>query len=367
VVKLHHNLKLDQERKRMPETVTRLKLSGSHEEIGFAHGLLLKQQVRRNIEFYKALFLARLGDESRILKSADFFRKAIKSYNPEFAVEIDSIALGAGISEPLWLYALNARTELTLAGQINECTAVAFPEVGLIGQTWDWAESLLDNFVIMQIDLPSGISTLQLTEAGIIGKIGMNNLGLGVTLNIHWVPGIHFSGIPVHILLRAVLESGSLDEAKNAIYRSGGGKASNLIVCQGGSGFDVEFYGEGSVFHKIEDPAYVHTNHLIHARAGLQVESTNLAGSIARFDAVKKAFATSRDYSRKKMVSILSECPGGEGSVLACYKPDIQSGLGYIGTLATVVMDLSEKRMYVRKGNPSLDSFSIRNFIQYSI
>ena len=66
------------------------------------------------------------------------------------------------------------------------------------------------------------------------------------------------------------------------------------------------------------------------------------------------------------MVSILSASRGGEGAVLTPYKPDAQMGLEYVGTLATVVMDLSENRMFVRKGNPSLASFSSGEFVQFS-
>lgn len=351
----------------MPEQVTKINLSGSPEEIGFNHGRFLKEQIRRNVEFYKALFLSNFGEESWVLKSALRFREVIEDFNPDYSVEIEHIALGAGISEPLWLYALNARTELALAGYAQECTAVVFPQANLLGQTWDWARSLLENFVIMQIDLPSGVRILQLTEAGVIGKIGFNNRGLGVTLNILWIPGSRPVGVPVHILLRAVLESQTLDGAKEAIRRSGFGKASNLIIAQNGLAFDVEFTGACSNFHEIEEPAYVHTNHLIHSRAGVQVESTSLASSIARFGAVESAIEKTPDFSRQKMAEILSECPGSEGSVLVCYKPDAGSGLGYVGTLATIVMDLSRKSMFVRKGNPSLDSFSSRDFVEHSI
>jgi isopenicillin-N N-acyltransferase-like protein len=54
----------------------------------------------------------------------------------------------------------------------------------MIGQTWDWAQRLEGHFVVMEIQFPSGHKLTQLTEAGIIGKIGFNNCGLGVTLNI---------------------------------------------------------------------------------------------------------------------------------------------------------------------------------------
>lgn len=75
----------------------------------------------------------------------------IKAFNPNYITEIDHIARGAEISEPLWVYALNAGTELASSNPINECTAIVFPQHSLLGQTWDWAKALEDNFLIMEI------------------------------------------------------------------------------------------------------------------------------------------------------------------------------------------------------------------------
>ena len=231
----------------------RITLSGSPEEIGLQHGRLLSEQIHRNIEFYKPIFLANLGDEAQVFQSSERIKEHIKAFNPDYVTEIDHLALGADVSEPLWLYALNARTELALTKQSDECTAMVFPQHKIIGQTWDWAQPLEDNSVVMEIQFPSGHKILQLTEAGIIGKIGLNNRGLGLTLNILWLRDRELSGVPIHIVLRAVLESQTLDDARQAINRSGGGNASNIIAAQAGRAFDVEFAGIDTVYLVLQD------------------------------------------------------------------------------------------------------------------
>jgi len=345
----------------------KITLSGSPEEIGLQHGKLLSKQIHRNIEFYKPIFLANLGGEAQVLQSTGRIKEHIKTFNPKYITEIDHIALGAEVSEPLWLYAINARTELTLTKHYAECTAMVFPQHNIIGQTWDWAQPLEDNSVIMEILLPSGHRILQLTEAGIIGKIGLNNRGLGVTLNILWILDRVLLGVPIHIVLRAVLESQTLEGARNAIIRSGNRKASNIIVSQAGQAFDIEFCGNDSSYHDIQEVAYTHTNHYMHSAKSIQLDETERANSIARYKKAVKELSKVEEFTTQEMIAILSDQSNEENSILNAYKPDTQIGMGYCGTLATIVMDLEKRTMKVRKGNPSSPLFSIDSFTQFHL
>ena len=76
------------------------------------------------------------------------------------------MASGAKI-KPEYLFAMNARTELLLSPNYNECTAIAFPKKGILAQNWDWSSKLEDNSVVIEITKPNGLKILQLTEAGI--------------------------------------------------------------------------------------------------------------------------------------------------------------------------------------------------------
>ncbi len=351
----------------MGEFITRIRLSGSPEEIGLQHGEKLAEQINHNIEFYKPIFLANLGTEAKVLQETVRIKERIRAFNPNYIREIDHIALGAKVSEPLWVYALNARTELTLTQQYDECTAVVFPRQKILGQTWDWAQALEDNFVIMEICQPSGHKIFQLTEAGIIGKIGLNNYGLGVTLNILWVKDQLLSGIPIHILLRTVLESQTLEGARYTINRSLNGKASNIIVSHAGRAFDVEFFGDETIFYDIEEHAYSHTNHYIHSKKSLCIDETDRTNSIARHKKALEEFSKLEHFSTQEMISILSDNSCGESSIMASFKPAAQIEMGYSGTLATIVMDLENKSMKVRKGNPSSRFLNLNSFEDFII
>jgi len=336
-----------------------ISLSGRPEEIGFQHGELLAEKIHRNIDFYKSMFLNSYGDQSQILRAAQDFKDRIQVYNPNFVTEIDHIALGAGISEPLWVYGINARTELSMMKKIQECTAIVCPKAGLIAQTWDWAQELEDTFVVMKISFPDGHRILQLGEAGMIGKIGLNNLGLGVTLNYLSCEDTNTSTTPIHIVLRQILESRNLEDAKKAVLKSGSGKASNIIMAQLEKAVDIEFAGNLIKFYEIDDDElYVHTNHYLHTKAPTLKDEESLLNSNTRFDTAMKILENPTTCDSRKMIEVLSDQSNGTNAILAKYKPDAEGMLGYYGTLATIIMDLRKRTMLVRKGNPSNSSFS---------
>ena len=74
-------------------------------------------------------------------------------------------------------------------------------------QTWDWHNELAEGWMVWTIEHPDGRRVETLTEAGIVGKIGMNDRGVAVLLNIlgHRDDGPPV-GVPVHVLCRSVLD-----------------------------------------------------------------------------------------------------------------------------------------------------------------
>ena len=349
----------------MAEKLEKIILSGTHEEIGFQHGELLAEHIHRNIAFYKPLILNNFRDEAQALAATQRFKQRIADFNPDFVTEIDHIALGAKVDEPLWVYALNARTELALTKNVDECTAVVLPQHKLIGQTWDWSHHLDEGFVVMDIHFPSGHQILQLTEAGIIGKIGMNNRGLGQTLNILWMVDKVLDGVPVHVLLRAILETHSLEEAKEVINRSGRGKASNILIARGGQAFDVEFAGGHVFIHDIETEFYAHTNHYLHSPEPIILDQSDPSNSITRYQTAMDGLGEINEFSTEAVVKILSDQSNGDYPILRKLRLDPLDTMGYCGTLVTIVMDLENQCMQVRKGNPSSPSFSMDGFVEF--
>ena len=189
-----------------------IKIRGNAEDRGRQHGTLLKERIHRTIKFNQSQFQL---PEEEVLEFADQFRKATLAFREELYVEIEALARAAAV-DPLWIYALNGRTELLNLNPM-ECTTLAFKNQGLIGQNWDWESDMEELAVILDIEKEDGHRIMTMTEPGMIGKIGMNHCGVGVCLNFMTIENYQPCGIPLHVILRTILDSKSLDEAQSQL------------------------------------------------------------------------------------------------------------------------------------------------------
>lgn len=325
-------------------------ISGNAEERGYQYGRLLAESIARTIDFYARIFRK---SQWEIYLRASYFKKVIQDYHREYAVEIESIAEGASIN-PLWIYALNSRTEI-LSLQASECTAVYFPHTGILGQNWDWGKTLEDLAVLLKIERPDGHRIQMLTEPGMIGKIGMNSHGMGVCLNILRAFS-KLDGLPVHILLRSILDSKTLDEARGKVQAANGGKASNILVGdQQGKCFDMEFAEDESFLIYPENHCLIHTNHYI-ARQ-INPDRGRFRSSYARMHTALEKVSKCIDYSSDEMKHILLDRSQAEFPIHRTYIPHPE--MEEMGTVATVIMQLKQRKMHIKKGNSADVNFKI--------
>ncbi len=328
---------------RFPE----ITITGTPGERGHANGEALSTEIEAAIDYYATVFKK---PSAEILERAKHFRNVIREYNPAYCEEIEGIAAGAMIKEPLWIYALNSRSEiLALDPSVNvhECTALCFQPTALLGQNWDWGRPLEKLVVLMQMRISEDHIIRLLTDPGIIGKIGLNSCGIGACLNILLIDK-PLNGVPVHIVLRAVLESQTLDEAKMAIERSGYGKASNILFGDRKGNFNyVEFAGDESFMGQSTAQYIVHTNHYL--EQPITPDEGDFRNSYTRYRVANKLASTLKEFSIDEMKMILSDHSDLEFPIWRAYKPD--EDLGDVGTVATIIMDLKTQQLHVRKGN----------------
>ena len=138
-------------------------ISGTPRERGQAHGEQLAEQIHATQQFYADIFP--IG-EREVLTRSQQFRLAIRGFNADYGEEIDGIAKAADI-DPLWIYALNSRTELLALGEpadVNECTALYFRPTSTLGQNWDWGQRMENLIVLMRIEHPDGHSIRMIAE-----------------------------------------------------------------------------------------------------------------------------------------------------------------------------------------------------------
>lgn len=331
-------------------------ISGEPFDRGKQHGEQLSAEIAKTIDFYRSIFGL---PEAEVLRHADIFRKIIDDFDPTYSEEIDGIARGAGV-DPLWIVALNARTEILSrkAGGSNECTAVYFTEPSILAQNWDWGRALEPLTVLMKIVQPHGQVILMITEPGIIGKIGMNNAGLGVCLNILTLDKV-LDGLPVHLVLRAILDCKSLTQVDSLLAKHGGGKASNIIVADtSGNGFDMEFCGENSYRLAPESNYLLHTNHYLGHPINSE-QDPDFSSSYARFNKATQILTDNNERSVEVVCDLLSDESDRSLPIYREYLPD--DSVHELGTICTIVMELAQQKMHVRKGKgPGATFFEYR-------
>lgn len=215
-------------------------------EIGGRYG----EEIRGAVAGYLEFFAIRGLTEDRVRAIAESCFAALEAWAPNLAAELTATAAAAGV--PRWqLAALNARTEVlaVIPPDIEgECSTAVFAPPGPAApetiQTWDWHAHLCRAGLVFSYvpDAPAGAEepasaarrvgrVTMFTELGVLGKIGVNDAGVGVHFNIlHHASDRGVDGVPVHAIARRVLdEATSVDEAE-AIIRSARASASTVLT-----------------------------------------------------------------------------------------------------------------------------------------
>ena len=318
-------------------------LLGGPADRGEQHGTALKERIHGMIEVYGSFFGR---PESEIFDIAGHFKSVINDFEPDYGTEIEAIAAAVDVN-PLWIYALNARSEFLSFVPTTECTVMHFAGTPLLGQNWDWEERLEPLIALARIERTDGPSILMMTEPGILGKIGLNDSGIGVCFNF-----LHINrptnGVPIHILLRAILECSSIDAARETIDRAGTGRSANILVAdESGARFDMEFAATKQI--EVDDPGDVlaHTNHYLDPEM-FSVPHI-LENSKLRLNRAYALAKETETRDRATLVQMLSDTANPGNSICQTYRP--REPLGNMGTVCTLTMDLAARNMDIRLGN----------------
>ena len=325
-----------------------IKIKGSPEELGYQHGRILRDRVRACYAFYtQTLFQDPSFDFATHGRKYLAF---IGEHFPAYALEIEALAAGSGL-EPWQITVLNARTEIFLqvnAALINECTAMFFPPTGLLGQNWDWMMPCEELVVLLELEREDGHRILMMTEPGIIGKIGMNNKGLGVCLNI-LLGHEGFTAMPVHIMLRAVLDSDCVKAARQQLYRVPMDTYSHILAADSSGDFlSMELAGEEKHEIRYGGQIPLHTNHYLCGRPDADHVEV-IQDSRTRMGRAKGLLAEIDEASMGEMAQILLDHANGDRAICKTYSP-----IWHLehGTICSMIMDLPGRTMHITRGNP---------------
>jgi isopenicillin-N N-acyltransferase-like protein len=252
--------------------------------------------------------------------------------------EIAGIARGAGQDE-LELRAANARTEIMAGAGPTECSVVGAG--GLLAQNWDWHPDFAASTVIWIVQHQRGwFATL--TEAGLLAKIGLNDAGLGVCLNLLATTADGgLDGTPIHILLRQTLETcRTVDDAIALLTAAKTSASSAVTVATPGDVATVELSPGGA--NVIRGSVGAHTNHFLEPpRSGQDVMPEESPSTIPRLEVVRG----------QPLLDALRSHDGHPKGVCRHLDP-ADPWVEQTVTVASVVMNLAALRFHVAAGQP---------------
>jgi len=336
---------------------------------GAAIGGAWRERIAAGWEGYERLFAAAGAGPGLQREVAERSLDQTRSWAPALAEEIDGIAAGAGL-EPWRVAALNARTEILAAAgaaTAGECsTFVLAPPGGGAPrtiQTWDWYEALRDNMLLLVIATGNGRTVHLFTEFGIVGKIGVNDAGLGLHFNIlHHRDDGRAAGVPVHVVARRILDEAATVAEATAIARSATVSASTVLTVvtrddERASARCLELSPAGvGVLEPDAVGVLAHTNHFLDpvlARGELPTDFD--ATTRSRLDSLGRRLETLRsaaDVSARARELVDHE------SGICSHADDDQPPGERSATLATIALDVVNARVLAHPGGPCVATAS---------
>lgn len=328
-------------------------------ERGRQRGLQLSDSIGAGIGIYHDLFAGAGIDLSVVQANAHSAIRATEAWSPELAAELRGTADSSG--QELWkIVALNARTEVLSGASMStgtkpgECSTIVSTRASPVGaQTWDWHEELTDYWHLQQVQ-GTPHSFVGLTEHGILSKIGINDAGVGILLNILGHQADRADGVPVHLVGAKVLaQAGTLAEAVHILQSAPVSTSSAITVLTPDAAVTVELNPTGSRVVQPSHGVLLHTNHFLDAELG-RGEKPGLYDPDSQLRLgmlVERTAGAMLPTVASELIPYLVSRPGDAAEL--CCVPALGATLGdRWATLATVTLDALARTMTVSAGSP---------------
>jgi isopenicillin-N N-acyltransferase like protein len=353
-------------------TFPHVRVEGSARERGHSYGEQARDRVQRSVEAYREVFGAYAGwNWQTVTDHARAYEAPIERFEPAYLEEIRGIAEGAAM-DPADILAINVRTEVMFAAkarqaasgrQVGECSAFAVTPARsddghtLIGQNWDWLLHSADTVVVLEVEQEGRPDFVTVVEAGLLAKTGMNSSGIGLATNAlvseadRGIPGI-----PYHVALRGILDAETISDAFAVLQRGARSSSANYLIAHSdGLAVNIEAApGDlGQLFLTFPtDGALLHTNHFTTGRlSGADVGLWVMPDSPFRLHRLAEQVAPKRKLSLDDFHSALAD-HANHPSGICCHPDPRWDPLEQGETVASVLMDLDARRMWIADGRP---------------
>jgi isopenicillin-N N-acyltransferase-like protein len=342
-----------------PHTLPLVEIEGSSRSRGQQQGEGARAQVLSALDRYREILRKALNlPWENALREARKFLPYGEEAFPEFVEEIRGIAEGAGVSfEEVWT--LNCYEGLAeVHQQVWGCTCVAVQDDYtadghvLMAHNEDWNAVDRDNVYLVRAKPDDGPAFIGITYGPLLVNIGLNDEGIGVAINSVY-PTDGRVGVPRILCSRAVLNACTIGQAIRACVpklRAGG--YSYLLADANGELYSVETSATKHDIGYGEDGWLAHTNHYLSPRMQALEEPGTYSSSHVRLNRARRLVrAELGQLTVGSLQAILRDHVNYPNSI--CVHEDPTDPLyEQEMTLVSLVMDLTERRMWAAPGPP---------------
>jgi isopenicillin-N N-acyltransferase-like protein len=355
-----------------------IRVSGGPRERGRQYGEQARDRVRRSIDAYDRVFEHYAGWRwADVRREAARYVESIRAFGPRYLEEIHGIAEGAavGFEDVLGInvrtevmFAAKARAAASLAdgapGRPDACSAFAvLPQASanghtLIGQNWDWLLHSFETVVVLEAEQDDGPDFVTVVEAGLLAKTGMNSSGIGLVTNALVTDGDRGEpGVPYHLVLRGILDAENLSDAYATTQRGVRSSSANYLVASP-DGVAVDIEAAPGDFSRLfllfaDDGVLLHTNHFVSpAFDAKDVSLWVMPDSPFRLERLRTSVSGRRPGLAIDDFRTLLGDHANYPSGVCCHPDTRMDEFDQGATVASVLMDLDERRMWVADGHP---------------
>ena len=335
-----------------------VEVSGSTFEMGLQMGEAAREEIRgfSQVALDRVQLTSPVSREEAITVARDCF-SYVRGFAPHLLEELDGMSRSSGVStEELML--LQIRNQLQAAWS-EGCTSFGVFGTGSakldtkIGQNWD-NDPELDPFTLVLTRRPDDKPAfMTITQAGLVGYIGVSATGIGVCMNSLPAPS-RLQGVPHYFIVRALYECESLEECLQTVSDADRALPGNLMIATPQGAADLEVTVEQvRLLQDLKTGVITHSNHCLHPDlVSINDEFPDLIESHPRKRRIDDLMALSRNGSLavSELQEILRDHEGYPRSI--CRHENDHPITGFWTSVFSVVIEVEAARMYVTRGNP---------------
>ena len=349
-----------------------LEVYGSHQQMGQQIGEAFREKVVHSVENAKALLAdayetLHLTWEGSQIQARKYIPFAQESY-PQYVDEMIGIAEGAHVSfdDICVLNTMEAVTSDAL--HLTKCTSLAVNQRRtksgnvLAAHNEDWVPEDEEDVFLINARLDDEPPFIAMSYGGSLPNIGMNAAGICQMCDSVY-PNDSRIGTPRIIVSRAVLAATSLSQAIRltaAPLRAAG--YNHMLVHESGELYNIEVSARKfAMLYGGQEGWIAHTNHYLDpTMQQIESEPEEMVSTRIRYHRAERLLSEVDCHTINSMQDVLKDHINLPDSI--CNHAVVGDPLDREKTICSLVMDLTERKLYACWGNPCQN-----DYIEYTL